>query len=628
MDFFAYQESAKRRSRVLIALYILAIIALVLMTNVVMSLAFFPSIIAGPALGVERLVAFWSERPDVVIYVSGMTLVLIGGTSLIKTAALRHGGGSGLAQTLGGRRVDLRTGDPREKVLINVVEEMAIAAGMPVPSVFVLQHEAGINAFAAGFSHQDMVIGLTRGAIDHLDRNELQGVVAHEFSHILHGDMKLNMQLMGTIYGISAISYFGRKMISLSRTGGRSRLISASRGRSRHGVSFPIFPLLGLALLVIGSVGHFFGMIIRAAVCRQREFLADAAAVQFTRNPAGISGALRKIHAHERTGVLASNEAPAVGHMLFASGLRWHLFGWFATHPKLSLRLQRLSGGSAMVKTPKQAASAGMTNGSPQPFSSMVGVISAESIQQAARDLQSMPQSLRKDVSDREVATLSVLAMLAIDVPTDELALVIDRQPIITSRSAKFVALIHQMKSLAPMQEFQLLSLMAPQLRALEQERGLQLLAAAKDLIYVDQVISPFEFSLFQYLHSLLRQPKAPLRAQRRSQWHDAIDVVGLMAYASKGDEAQRTAAFQDAMVRINSSLGSLPLPPYDLPRIHEALQRLAGGSMAFRRQVMEACSRVACFDGKVGRHELAMLHCLGEVFCLPLPREFDASSA
>ena len=187
-------------------------------------------------------------------------------------------GGSAVAESLGGRLVNPNTTDPDERKLRNVVEEMAIAAGVPVPKIYVLDEEEGINAFAAGHTPSDAAIGVTRGCMNLLKRDELQGVIGHEFSHILNGDMRLNLRLMGIIFGILCLAVIGR--VLLYTRGGKDRN--------------PL-PLLGLALIVIGGIGVFFGRLIQAAVSRQREFLADASAVQFTRNPAGLSGALQKI---------------------------------------------------------------------------------------------------------------------------------------------------------------------------------------------------------------------------------------------------------------------------------------------------------------------------------------------
>jgi Zn-dependent protease with chaperone function len=204
---------------------------------------------------------------------------------------------------------------------------MALAAGVPMPQVYVLDQDAGINAFAAGHSPEDAAIGITRGGMTLLTRDELQGVIGHEFSHLLNGDMRLNIRIMGVLFGIVCLTVIGR--VLLYARGG-------NRGRA------PML-LLGVALLVIGALGVLFGRLIQAALSRQREMLADASAVQFTRNPAGLAGALRKIG---RVGArIDSPHAGEVSHMFFENGLGKPVFGWLATHPPLAERIRALDPG-------------------------------------------------------------------------------------------------------------------------------------------------------------------------------------------------------------------------------------------------------------------------------------------
>src|SRR4051794_35817745 len=249
------------------------------------------------------------------------TSAVIGAGSLFKTLSLARGGRA-VAELLDGRLVNPNSIDTDERKLLNVVEEMAIASGIPVPQVYVMDGEPGINAFAAGHSASDAAISVTRGCMTLLTRDELQGVVAHEFSHLLNGDMKLNLRLMGLIFGILCLTVIGRVLIQ-------------TRGKKNP------MPLLGLALIIIGWVGVLFGRLIQAAVSRQREFLADASAVQFTRNPLGLAGALKKIGGIAQGSQLQSDRAEEASHLFFANGLNSRFFG-FATHPPLLERIQAL----------------------------------------------------------------------------------------------------------------------------------------------------------------------------------------------------------------------------------------------------------------------------------------------
>src|SRR5204863_3999046 len=253
------------------------------------------------------------------VTIGTLAVILIG--SVFKTLQLARGG-SAVAELLDGRLINSNTSDADERKLLNVVEEMSIASGIPVPQIYVMEGEPGINAFAAGHSASDAAISVTRGCMTMLTRDELQGVVAHEFSHLLNGDMKLNLRLMGLIFGILCLTVIGRVLI---RTRGKKNPL----------------PLLGLALIIIGWVGVLFGRLIQAAVSRQREFLADASAVQFTRNPSGLANALKKIGGIAEGSELQSHRAEEASHFFFANGLKSGFFG-FATHPPLIERIRAL----------------------------------------------------------------------------------------------------------------------------------------------------------------------------------------------------------------------------------------------------------------------------------------------
>src|SRR5208283_107876 len=235
---------------------------------------------------------------------------------------------SAVAESLNGRLLTSNTNNPDERKLLNVVEEMSIASGVPMPKVYVLDNEDGINAFAAGHTPSDAAVAVTRNCMTKLSRDELQGVIGHEFSHILNGDMRLNLRLMGTIFGILCLAIIGRVLLQTARGGGR--------GRGQN----PL-PLLGLLLLVIGYIGVFFGRLIQAAVSRQREFLADASSVQFTRNPEGITGALKKIGGLGETGSRLSHaHAEELSHMFFGNGVSEPFIGLLETHPPLAERIR------------------------------------------------------------------------------------------------------------------------------------------------------------------------------------------------------------------------------------------------------------------------------------------------
>ena len=334
MDFFERQEKARRNTKLLVVYFVTGVALLILVVYLVVATVFSATGLRhrgrhssynnyDTQLEVTRH-SLWN--PQLFLGVAIGTLAVIGIGSLFKTMELAQGG-SAVSSMMGGRLVNPSTTDLDERKLLNVVEEMALASGVPVPQVYVMDSEEGINAFAAGHTTSDATITVTRGCMKLLTRDELQGVIAHEFSHVLNGDMRLNLRLLGIIFGILCLAVIGRVL-----------LYTRGSGRDRNAL-----PLLGLALLAIGYVGVFFGRLIQAGVSRQREFLADASAVQFTRNPLGIAGALKKIGGLGENGSrVSAAHSEEVSHMFFGNGLATPLFGLLATHPPLEERIRAI----------------------------------------------------------------------------------------------------------------------------------------------------------------------------------------------------------------------------------------------------------------------------------------------
>lgn len=323
MDFFEHQDKARTKTKVLVVYFVIAV-ACIIASVYLASLLIFYGIPSQQWLG-DPTPALVLWNPTLFFYVALSTLGVVVFGSLYKTAALARGG-SAVAETLGGRLVNPNTTHPEERILRNVIEEMAITAGVPVPKIYVLDDDKGINAFAAGHSLSDVAIGVTHGCMTLPNRDELQGVIGHEFSHILNGDMRLNLRLMGAFFGILCLAVIGRILIY-------------SRSRSSKDKNPLMF--LGLALIIIGAIGVFFGRLIQAALCRQREFLADASSVQCTRNPAGLSGVLQKIGAAGSR--VESAHAGEASHMFFGNGLGKPFLGVLATQPPLDKRIRAIA---------------------------------------------------------------------------------------------------------------------------------------------------------------------------------------------------------------------------------------------------------------------------------------------
>ncbi|EKN4603383.1 M48 family metallopeptidase [Vibrio parahaemolyticus] len=328
MDFFHHQDTARQRTGLLVMLFTLAVLAITGLVSVISIGIYF--YFTGEPFTTQSIISYC-----LLSFVGVLLVVSI--SSFIRLSELNANGGRGVAESIGGKSISTDTSNAKHRQLLNVVEEMSIASGIPVPPVYVMAEEHGINAFAAGMSIDDAVIGVTQGALDAFSRDELQGVIAHEFSHILNGDMRLNTRLIGALFGITCIAHFGHLILDNSNS---TRHVSRSSSDSNKG--FAVIILIAIVCLVLGWLGTLFGNMIKAAISRQREFLADASAVQFTRNDQGIAGALKKIGSNVQGSTLNTKASDEMSHMMFGQSKLSGFSSLFATHPPLDERIRRI----------------------------------------------------------------------------------------------------------------------------------------------------------------------------------------------------------------------------------------------------------------------------------------------
>ncbi|AEX24238.1 M48 family metallopeptidase [Vibrio sp. EJY3] len=329
MDFFHHQDTARQRTGLLVMLFVLAILAITSLVSIASIGIYFGT--TGKPFDTQNVITY-----GLLSFAGVMLVVFV--SSFIRLSELSSNGGRGVAESIGGKLISPDTLDSKHRQLLNVVEEMAIASGIPVPSVYLMAEEQGINAFAAGMSIDDAVIGVTQGALDSFNRDELQGVIAHEFSHILNGDMRLNTRLIGVLFGITCIAHFGHLVLDNSHR--TSRGLSRSSSDSSKG--YAAILLIAIVCLILGWLGTLFGSMIKAAISRQREFLADASAIQFTRNDQGIAGALKKIGSNSHGSTLDTKASDEMSHMMFGQSKLSGFSGLFATHPPLDERIRRI----------------------------------------------------------------------------------------------------------------------------------------------------------------------------------------------------------------------------------------------------------------------------------------------
>jgi Zn-dependent protease with chaperone function len=637
VDFFQAQDEARRLSSRLVFLFGAAVISMIALVSMAVL------VILGIGVGPD------AAHPGFVVLVAAGMLLLIGGGSAVRTAQLRKGG-SAVAELLGGRRVDPSTTEPLERRLMNVVEEMALASGVPVPAVYVMDQEPGINAFAAGHTLHDAAVAITRGGLEAFTREELEGVVAHEFSHILNGDMRLNIRLMGVLYGILILTVIGR---SLLRAGTRSGHMTRARSGGKNSSGGQAVAL-GLVLVIFGYLGVFFGRLIQASVSRQREFLADAAAVQFTRNPAGIGGALRRIAALPQGSVIQDAHAQEASHLFFAGGVRSGFVRAMATHPPIEVRIARVDPGggtrnaaSAGGAVPGPAAaglqsaglqSAGLQSAGLQSAGALgfAGQLPPEALGEARRFLSDLPGPLRHAAGSVHEVRPLVLA-LALSVAENDSA-VPSGSGLPADLVQQAIAWVEPVRALGVRGRLPLLELALPTLSQLTAADARALLDTVSRVALSDGRIDPFDFALVHLLGKSLPGGELPAR---RSGWavplHRLLGEVELLLSLVaqwEGDGPRAGALFEGgvqamlsgsgAMMGAASRLTTLSLRPTDsltLERVTGALDRLGHASPDARSAIMAglaAMLEASRSHAEPERREA--LRVLGEALEVPVP--------
>jgi Zn-dependent protease with chaperone function len=570
-------------------------------------------------------------------------VVLVG--SLYKMQAL-SAGGKAVAESLGGKLIPRNTDDPDQRKLLNVVEEISIASGTPAPPVYVLANEAGINAFAAGFSPRDAVIGVTQGTIEHLSREQLQGVIAHEFSHIFNGDMRLNIRLIGVLNGILIIGILGYYLLysaSFSRRG---------RGNDKGAVAMLA---LAIGLMVIGYAGTFFGGLIKAAVSRQREYLADASAVQFTRNPDGIAGALKRIGGLESGSKVENPGASEVSHAFFAQGVSGFMQPLSATHPPLAKRILRIDphwdGKFDTSDQPDSRRDAGKaakkeTMTRAELAQKVATVVTGAAMADVANAIDQIGNPAQETISHVHalMAELPLLIKEAAREPYGARAviysLVLDNGEPVRDRQLKHLQdnadpdvyaltqkLIAQMKELDIKYRLLLIDIAIPALKQLSLNQYQVFRQNLVALIEIDARVELLEWTLQKILFNHLDGHFFKLKhAQRRYFNADQLKseiglLLSVMAYASDQDQNEIEAAFAAAVKTLEiSGLQLVANNEISLSDLDRSLQKLANLKPLDKPQLLLACATSAVHDQKISTVEVELLRAFADVLDCPMP--------
>ena len=650
MNFFEHQEKARRQSRWIIIAFIAVALLIVLAVNLIVLavLSLQPALSNGVAhitqsgLGAIASPQLWAANSGVLLGSSLVTGGVIGIASLGKITSLRSGGGK-VARDMGGVIVTPDTRDPLRRRLYNVVEEIALASGTPVPEVYVMEDEPGINAFAAGYTAADAAVAVTQGTLEKLNRSELQGVIAHEFSHIFNGDMRINIRMMGIIFGIMVLALLGRKFISSTRYRMRS---SKDNGGAAIGI--------GIALMLVGYIGLFFARWMKSALSRQREYLADASAVQFTREPEGIAGALKKIAAYNHSSYLKS-DSEEVSHMLFGSGYRSLMF---ATHPPLVDRIARIEKGFDGSEISQLA-----TKLQAQERREHVQAELAEREQQKKIDAKNQGgifdvNSMIENIGNPEFERIIAAALLSSDIPSglttaarslewapEVLMLcLLDEDPSI--REKQLLVVVQQMGDISesklshlassnpqikPEQRLPLLEICFPALKRRPIADIENILTTINMLSLADNKVDSFEYLLSRLVAKYLRESNDPSRSKLHGnrKLKDCIEELSIVVstVATHGQLDKGTQGLQLAQHAYRAGMESIGIKHTNLQfkdnwqsRLDNALLMLDQLSPKEKNKVVSVLALTVSNDDQLVTEEHEILRAICSLIHVPLP--------
>jgi Zn-dependent protease with chaperone function len=636
MDFFESQDIARRKTVILTFYMVLAVIFLIIGVYAAVIIAWLASD--------KSAVGIWHTDVFILVALAVIIIVMLG--SAFKTASLSKGGRY-VAEMLGGIPVDPNTNDPDQRRLLNVVEEMAIASGVPVPSVYILTNEQGINAFAAGLSPRDAVVAVTQGCIKSLTRDELQGVIAHEFSHILNGDMRLNIRLIGIIAGILVIAVIGRVIV-------RSTSSGRSRSSSKKGGSVAALMLAGFILMLVGYIGVFFGKLIKSAVSRQREFLADASAVQFTRNPPGIAGALVKIALHRPGSRIHNVHADEASHLFFGNGLSRSFMNLLATHPPIDERIRRIdpsyiadngkiiykeqevdqgapmSGISSFAQQVSPAsAQTGRVSLSPERFSSIVGAPQPEHIAFATRLVSDLPPRVAKAAREPFGARAVIYCLLLNE---EDGIRKIQLERLMENADA---GVIRETMQIMPVVDtigkeywLTIVDLAIPALKLLSPKQYEDFRMNEQQLVKADRKISLFEYTLqsvlIRHLDPVFR--KIPLQVIK---YHvidqvqvECLMLLSILAWRGSTGRSAAEESFRRGIAELN--IGGKPAilarEKCGLNALDSSLDRIEAASPQVKKRVLMACVACISADSFITVEESEMFRAIADTLDCPIP--------
>lgn len=632
MNFFEAQDRARRNTAWLILLFFFAVLGLILLTNLLLLGVLAFSNTGQFVFSYEGLKQYYSLEAFVAVAV-GVSLLIFAG-SLYKTMSL-SGGGASVAEMLGGRLISQSTNDLQERQLLNVVEEMAIASGTPIPKVYLLD-EVAINAFAAGQTPANAVIGVTYGTITRLSREELQAVIAHEFSHIFNGDMRLNIRLIGILHGILLIGMIGYFILRSIRFSGRSR------NRKGGGGAAAILAL-GAGLMVIGYTGTFFGQWIKATVSRQREYLADSSAVQFTRNKDGITGALKKIGGLSASSYIDSPTAPEYSHAFFANGISSFWQSLLATHPPLGKRIKAIDPSwdgkftrseieqpSASEAKPTQTiefANITAVLSSAEQAINRVGTLNEENIAYVQQLIVALPTALRQASQQAFSARAVVYAILISQQKDRQQVLDLLQQHAEQKMPDLSELFLPEIDSLDERLKLPLLELSINALKELSSNQYIRFNRAVNQIIVADKSVDLNEWIIQRLvlqqldLHFGLRRPARGKFSNLAAVKSAAEELLSLIAYVEHKDQHEAESAFNTGLKQVGmTALKITPRKSLKLDSLNQSIDQLMQLKPLAKPRLLKACVAIIMHDGKTTTKGIELVRTISSCLDCPMP--------
>jgi len=626
MNFFEHQDKAKKHSARLLLFFSAAVVALIIVLSV--AVGFVITLVdANSALTFQQsLLSDFSLKIIAIVAVLVVFTVIVG--MLVKASELKSGG-KAVAAAMGAKLVSASTNDFYEKRLLNIVEEMAIASGISVPSVFVLDDDS-INAFAAGYGVDDAVVGVTKGTLRYLNRDELQGVVAHEFSHIFHGDMRLNIKLVSWLHGIMLIGHIGRLLLR-----GTSKTRTSSSRKRNDGVA--VILMLGLVLTVGGYVGSFFGGLIKAALNRQREYLADASAVQYTRNPDSIAGALKKIGANAKGSIVSNANADEFSHIFFSQALTQGFLRLSATHPPLEERILRIEPRWNKIYPPllpqneqlqdtksdktqffKKGVATAVTAAAVLEKIDEIGTIQQEHLNEAKNLIDAIDTQLNEFAHQPFWARAVVWLLLISEDATlkqTQLALI----PNTLKQTPEFATIEKMIKAQSIDKTIPLIEICALALKELSPPQYDEFKSIMGKLIKADAKVTFFEWALFTMVVKSVEGVKYQNKSYKLANVKNEVNILlSMLAHAQQKAE-DKTPAFHKALQTLQMQPKEIDAT-INFQKLEAALQKLLHLNPMEKLQLVRAMIACVSYDETINQTQMQLLKAIGYAIDVALP--------